>query len=242
MNTDGSTINKIAPFAVEAAWATGRWEVLQRYFNAYNAGDRFEEFNLGVGSTLLALKEGQTDLFVAKIQELKEKVAVSMSVSSTTSLQAAHESMLRCHVLADLEIIAGDCRREESDQQEIMTMLNRRLEVLGAYVNDKQYVLGIRRAAMELMRLVLCPSNDGLFLLTAVGPNSRTEIYHLYGSLVRGWLESQTHSSSPSTPFSMRLNLVTDLQRLRTPGCCGRKDIIAKQSKFSRMRYIQALS
>lgn len=63
--------------------------------------------------------------------------------------------MLRCHVLADLEIIAGDCKKEESDQQEIMTMLSRRLEVVGAYVNDKQYVLGIRRAAMELMRFVL---------------------------------------------------------------------------------------
>lgn len=154
MNTDGSTINKIAPFAVEAAWATGRWEVLQKYFNSYNAGDRFEEFNLGIGSTLLALKDGRTELFCTQMQELKEKAAASMSISSTTSLQAAHESMLRCHVLADLEIIAGNCNKEELDRQEIMTMLSRRLEVVGAYVNDKQYVLGIRRAAMELMRFV----------------------------------------------------------------------------------------
>lgn len=157
MNTDGSTINKIAPFAVEAAWATGRWEVLQKYFNSYNAGDRFEEFNLGIGSTLLALKDGRTALFAAQIQGLKEKAAASMSISSTTSLQAAHEFMLRCHVLADLEIIAGNGKKEESDQQDTMTTLSRRLEVVGAYVNDKQYVLGIRRAAMELMRFVLCP-------------------------------------------------------------------------------------
>ncbi|ROW10526.1 hypothetical protein VMCG_01626 [Cytospora schulzeri] len=152
MNTDGSTINKIAPFAVEAAWATGRWETLQRYLYSYNGGNHLEEFNLGVGSALLALKDGQTESFVSQIQELKEKTASSMSLSATASLQAAHDSMLKCHVLADLEIIAGDHKKEVDDQSAVMTTLNRRLEVLGACVNDKQYLLGIRRAAMELMR------------------------------------------------------------------------------------------
>lgn len=152
MDTDGSTINKIAPFAVEAAWATGRWETLQRYLYSYNAGNHLEEFNLGVGSALLALKDGRTESFICQIQELKERAASSMSLSSTASLQTAHDAMLKCHVLADLEIIAGDHKKEVGDQQAVMTTLNRRLEVLGAYVNDKQYLLGIRRAAMELMR------------------------------------------------------------------------------------------
>lgn len=152
MNTDGSTINKIAPFAVEAAWATGRWETLQRYLQSYNAGNYLEEFNLGIGSALLALKDGRTEGFASLVQELKEKTASSMSLSATASLQAAHDAMLKCHVLADLEIIAGNHKKEEGDQREVMTTLNRRLELLGAYVNDKQYLLGIRRAAMELMR------------------------------------------------------------------------------------------
>lgn len=154
MKTDGATINKIAPFAVEAAWATGRWETLQKYLESYNAGNHLEEFNLGVGSALLALKDGQTDSFSRQIQELREKAASSMSLSATASLQAAHDAMLKCHVLADLDLIAGDHKKEVSNQQDTMMLLNRRLEVLGAYVNDKQYVLGIRRAAMELMRYV----------------------------------------------------------------------------------------
>lgn len=152
MNTDGTTINKIAPFAVEAAWATGRWETLQKYLHLYNAGNQLEEFNLGVGSALLALKDGRTESFVSQIQELKEKTAASMSLSATASLQTAHDAMLKCHVLADLEIIAGDHEKENGDQHEVMATLERRLEVLGAYINDKQYLLGIRRAAMELMR------------------------------------------------------------------------------------------
>ncbi|KAF3768709.1 hypothetical protein M406DRAFT_98727 [Cryphonectria parasitica EP155] len=152
MATDVSTINKIAPFAVEAAWATSRWETLQKYLDSYNAGNPLEEFNLGVGSALLALKDGQTNIFADHIQKLKDQAASSMSLSATASLQAAHEAMLKCHVLADLDIIAGDHKKETGDQQKTMTLLSRRLEVLGAYVNDKQYVLGIRRAAMELMR------------------------------------------------------------------------------------------
>lgn len=152
MTIDGSTINKIAPFAVEAAWATGRWETLQKYLDAHSAGSILEDFNLGIGSALLALRSGQTDNFVRQIEELKERTASTMSLSATASLQAAHESMLKCHVLADLDIIAGDHKKEIADEQHTMAMLNRRLEVLGAYTNDKQYVLGIRRAAMELMR------------------------------------------------------------------------------------------
>lgn len=152
MTIDGATINKIAPFAVEAAWATSRWETLQKYLGAHSAGSILEDFNLGIGSALLALRSGQTDNFVRQIEDLKERTASTMSLSATASLQAAHESMLKCHVLADLDIIAGDHQKDIADQQHTMTLLNRRLEVLGAYTNDKQYVLGIRRAAMELMR------------------------------------------------------------------------------------------
>lgn len=154
MTVDAATINKIAPFAVEAAWATSRWATLRRYLDSYDSSHIMEDFNLGIASALLALKEGQMDSFTRKIEELKQRTASSMSLSVTASLQSAHDTMLKCHVLADLDIIARDPGTEAEDQQQTMTSLNRRLEVLGAYTSDKQYVLGIRRAAMELMRYV----------------------------------------------------------------------------------------
>lgn len=181
MDVNGNTINKIAPFAVEAAWATGRWDALQKYFSSYNAGAYLEEFNLGVGSALLALKDGHTQSFVSQVQNLKKITASSMSLSATASLQVAHDAMLKCHVLADLEIIAGDHKKEVGDQQEVMTLLNRRLEVLGAYVNDKQYVLGIRRAAMELMRYAPELKRVSLALSNSPGQNSPTETFRLCG-------------------------------------------------------------
>ncbi|KAH8885781.1 hypothetical protein GQ53DRAFT_797114 [Thozetella sp. PMI_491] len=137
-----SSVNKIIPFAVEASWATGRWRTLEKYLNLYNAGDITEEFNLGISQSLLCLERGDLDSFRECVQLTRDKVASSMSHSATSSLRVAHDALLKCHALGDLEMIAyAKCDGDE-----------RRVEVLGAYVGDKQYLLGIRRAAMQLMR------------------------------------------------------------------------------------------
>ena len=148
-----NTVNRIAPFAVEASWATGRWQTLDKYLRLYD-GNVSEVFNLGVGQALLCLKDGDVARFKEHIQMLRDKVAGSMTYSTTSSLRASHDAMLRCHVLSDLEMIANERLKGDGDQQPILTALDRRLEVLGAYVSDKQHLLGIRRAAMELMRYV----------------------------------------------------------------------------------------
>ncbi|KAK4682269.1 serine/threonine-protein kinase M1 [Podospora pseudoanserina] len=151
MKRSPATVNRIAPFAVEASWATGRWETLEKYLGLYNAGDVSEVFDLGVGQALLSLKKRDMGGFKEHIQILRDKVAGSMTYSATSSLRACHEAMLRCHVLSDLEMIASN-KALEGDNQAVLATLDRRLQVLGAYVGDKQYLLGVRRAAMELMR------------------------------------------------------------------------------------------
>ncbi|KAK0671217.1 hypothetical protein QBC41DRAFT_344886 [Cercophora samala] len=152
MKRSPATVNRIAPFAVEASWATGRWETLEKYLGLYNAGDVSEIFDLGVGQALLCLKKRDMARFKEHIQILRDKVAGSMTYSATSSLRACHEAMLRCHVLSDLEMIATNKAQGGGDNQAVLATLDRRLQVLGAYVGDKQYLLGVRRAAMELMR------------------------------------------------------------------------------------------
>ncbi|KAK4042470.1 hypothetical protein C8A01DRAFT_44486 [Parachaetomium inaequale] len=147
-----NTVNRIAPFAVEASWATGRWQTLEKYLRLYSAGDVSEVFNLGVGQALLCLKDGNVEKFKEHVQMLRDKAAGSLTYLATSSLRACHDAMLKCHVLTDLEMIANEKLKGDGDQQNVLVALDRRLEVLGAYVSDKQYLLGIRRAAMELMR------------------------------------------------------------------------------------------
>jgi serine/threonine-protein kinase ATR len=64
--------------------------------------------------------------------------------------------MLKFHVLTELEMIAGT-DSPDIGREKVLESLNRRLEVVGAYLNDKQYLLGIRRAAMQLSRSVPSP-------------------------------------------------------------------------------------
>lgn len=153
MNTS-LTANKIAHFAVEASWATGRWETLRKYLNLYN-GEPTQQFSLGVAQALLQLKDGDKDGFQHYIHMMRDKVAAELSQSSTSSFRACHDARLKCHVLTDLEIIAS--QKDAGHTQPTLVSLERRLEILGAYVTDKQYLLGIRRAAMELMRSVSNP-------------------------------------------------------------------------------------
>ncbi|KAI2611792.1 phosphatidyl inositol 3-kinase [Hypoxylon sp. NC1633] len=150
-HTAVATINRIVPYAVEASWATGRWQTMEKFINKYR-GDRTENFNVSIAQALLHLQKGWTKAFVDEMRTLRERVNSSMTFSVTSSLQACHEPLLKCHVLTDLELIAGINNDGSQHPQEIVKTLNRRLEVLGSYVNDKQYVLSIRRAAMELMR------------------------------------------------------------------------------------------
>ncbi|OLN85738.1 Protein kinase rad3 [Colletotrichum chlorophyti] len=153
MQTDPSTENKIVPYAVEAAWATRRWDTLSKYTGRFH-GSPLEDFNVSIARLFNALQQGNAEggTFPQMLQSMREKIASAMTHSATSSLQACHDLRLRCHVLTDLEIIAGTQTPEGEVHQEVLTTLDRRLEVLGAYVSDKQYLLGIRRAAMELSR------------------------------------------------------------------------------------------
>lgn len=142
------------PFAVEAAWATNRWDTLSKYAVRYH-GDPLDEFNVGVAELFNAMRRNQPSddaRFSQTIQRMREKIASAMTHSATSSLQSSHDLMLYCHALTDIEIIAGTKEAEGPAHQGVLDVLNRRLEVLGAYVSDKQYLLGIRRAAMELCR------------------------------------------------------------------------------------------
>ncbi len=127
--------------------------MLDKYTSLAPSGNG-EDFNISVGRSLLALHKKDTTLFTLSINSLREQIARSMSTAATSSLGACHDNMLKLHVLTELEMIAGTENNPPVECGQILESLNRRLEVIGAYLNDKQYLLGIRRAAMELSRFV----------------------------------------------------------------------------------------
>jgi serine/threonine-protein kinase ATR len=174
MKSNSTSISKLIPFAVEASWATNRWKTLEHYLRLYNSGDVSEVFNLGIGQALLCLKEHNFVSFQEQVRMLRDKVAGSMTYAATSSLKSCHDLLLRCHVLSDLEMIVQVDL--QSERQPLLTTLSRRLEVLGPYAGDKQYLLGVRRAAMELMRYVFLGQYHRSVLLTVSGQNMATRI------------------------------------------------------------------
>jgi serine/threonine-protein kinase ATR len=124
-----------------------RWDKLEGYL-VLCAKQGAEEFNVGIGSALDALRQKQDESFTDKINELRLNVARSLTTNSVASLQACHDDMLRLHALSEVESIA----KAQSGQSRpaLLAALDRRLDVLGGYLSDKQYLLGLRRATMEL--------------------------------------------------------------------------------------------
>jgi serine/threonine-protein kinase ATR len=141
------------PFAAEAAWSTGKWEQLERILasspdNTSSAVD----FNVGLGRALLALRRQNSDEFKRVVESLREVVSKSLTPTSTSSIHACHDQLVKLHVLYEVEAISGGSTGASPTREATLDNLDRRLDVLGAYTSDKQYLLGIRRAVMQLSR------------------------------------------------------------------------------------------
>lgn len=147
---------KLLSFAVEASWATGRWDILKKYtsMTPHGSGD---DFNVNIGRALVALNNKDMNIFETSVQNLRKQISRSLSRSTTSSLGACHDNMLKLHVLTELEMIAITESEGGVPRPKVLESLDRRLEVIGAYLSDKQYLLGIRRAAMKLSRYVEHP-------------------------------------------------------------------------------------
>jgi serine/threonine-protein kinase ATR len=148
--TEDELTDHALPFAVEAAWATGKWNALAGFLRS-EVGAKSTDFNVGVGKAILALYKGDEIGFAHTVASLRQNVVQGLSVSSTASLAAAHPVTLKLHALYELDQMAtwGD---EAGDS--LMESLDRRLDIMGAFTDDKQYLLGLRRAVMHFSTYV----------------------------------------------------------------------------------------
>lgn len=110
------------------------------------------DFNVGMGRALLALRHSQSAEFTQIISSLREALAKGLSPSTTSSIQACHDHLVKLHALYEIETISGVTSRTIPDREAMIENLDRRLDIIGAYTSDKQYLLGVRRAAMSLSR------------------------------------------------------------------------------------------
>jgi serine/threonine-protein kinase ATR len=143
--------HKILAISAEASWITGRWQWLQDRLPVQpDFGS--PEFDVGLGRALLALHNKDESAFITTVESLRRTLIGTTSPSTTASIQACHAVMLKLHVLYEVETISGLVEGFHMEKPSMLDTLDRRLEVVGAQLSEKQYILGIRRAAMEKSR------------------------------------------------------------------------------------------
>jgi len=146
--------NSIVPFAAEAAWSASKWERLEMTLSSSPSpqANSFLDFNVGVGRALLALRRKDVAGFKTTIASLRETLAAGLSPSTTASIKACHDHLVKLHALYEMQAISGMSSTRLLSRETILENLDRRLDLIGAYTSDKQYLLGLRRATMTLSR------------------------------------------------------------------------------------------
>lgn len=146
-----STTTVTLSYAAEACCFTSKWDHLKSYLDK-SSESLSGDFNVGIGTALLTLYEGHNERFLEVLQVLRDNMAGSLTKSNTMSIQACHDIMLRLHAVTEVEMLSGVAPGQMPDKSELMSSLNLRLDLMGAFLPDKQYLLCLRRAAMQLSR------------------------------------------------------------------------------------------
>ncbi len=130
---------------------TGKWEKLRKYLSL--STENLEgNFNVGVGRALLALSEEGLDEPAALVNQLRRHTIRSLSATNTSSLEGCHDALLKFHVLTEIEMISDELNFDKPKTARLRTSLDLRLDALGPFLSDKQYILGVRRAVMQLSK------------------------------------------------------------------------------------------
>lgn len=155
----------LLPLAAEACWMTGTLKTLEPRLQL----DRKmvnPDFNVSVGRLLLHATNKAESSFQQELHALRKSITDGLSMAGTDSLQACHNEVFKLHVLYELDALMG----VSPDQvPQLLRALDKRLNVIGSYVQDKQYLLGIRRAVMALRgeEVFSRPRYGALWLTTA---------------------------------------------------------------------------
>lgn len=149
MSGSNESCARLLPFAIEASWVTSNWEALDKYLGMSNESTECT-YDIRMGRALSELRKNNIEAFKMGIDGAREAVAGMMVESSTSSIRQCHHLLVQLHALSELQIIGEELHRPEIDSKGLAQEFESRLNLMGTYSNDKQYILSVRRAALQL--------------------------------------------------------------------------------------------
>lgn len=150
MQTSPSSISHLLPYSVEASWLAGNWRSLDKYLSMTSENARGYDINLG--RALHALQKQDMDQFRANLVIAREEVIGMMTETATGSVRQCHDLLVKLHGLAELQEITTNLDTAGYKESKLLKYMQSRLDVMGSYSRDKQYILALRRAVFALSR------------------------------------------------------------------------------------------
>ena len=92
------------PFAIEACWMTSKWDKLDTQLSL-TEDSQMIDFNIGIGSALLHLRNGDLVGLNNIMGKLRAETARGFSAANILSLQGCHDVLLKLQALSELEEI-----------------------------------------------------------------------------------------------------------------------------------------
>ncbi|KEQ70449.1 hypothetical protein M436DRAFT_53559 [Aureobasidium namibiae CBS 147.97] len=170
--------NTLLSYITEACWTTERFDTLKDALSDLSEESQ-TDFNVGVARVLLAMQEKKQDAVSAMVNNLRNTVVKGITSVSASSLQACHDVLLKLHIVYEIGALSGAVHvpvAQDPAASSILAVMDKRLAVVGSYISDKQYLLGIRRAVMRLSSVDFSKVSIGSSWLTTARLARKTNV------------------------------------------------------------------
>ncbi|KAG9767193.1 hypothetical protein KCU95_g17617, partial [Aureobasidium melanogenum] len=177
-NSSQSDRSTLLSYITEACWTTERFDTLKDTLAGLSE-DGQTDFNIGVARVLLAMQEKNQDAVSTMVNKLRNIVVKGITSVSGSSLQACHDVLLKLHIVYEIGALSGAIgvpAAQDPAATSILAVMDKRLNVIGSYISDKQYLLGIRRAVMRLSSVDFSSVSIGTSWLTTARLARKTNV------------------------------------------------------------------
>nr|POF13133.1 protein kinase rad3 [Quercus suber] len=137
--------NSILSFALEALWMNEDLKGITERLEATKPLPS-TNFHIGVAKALVSTSDDGTQMLNDVITSLRRTITEGMMVSGTNTLHACNDELRKLSTLHEIEILKA-CNKNQYEAT--LGILEKRQASLGGYLQDKEFALGIQRAAMH---------------------------------------------------------------------------------------------
>lgn len=172
---------KVLPYALEALWMTEDMSGLEERLASAGTA-RVTGFHTNIAKALVTTADNAS-LLQTRISGLRRAITEGMTVSGTNSLHACTDELRKLHTFYEIETLKT-CDKSQCERN--LGVFDKRQAALGAYLQDKEFILGIRRAVIHSRSDVFPELQVGrAWLATARLARKSGKTLSAYGAVLR---------------------------------------------------------